>query len=186
MRLFVAVDIDPTTRAALASAREVMRPMLDAARVPPRITWVREDVAHVTVRFIGEVPDVQLRPIQDALSGIHIRPFEVTWGHVGAFGGRRNPRVLWLAPSGGGEAFDALAKQINDALDPVLGPGEDRPFTAHLTLGRVRDPGRGVDWGGALAAVRLNPTVMRVEHVTVYQSRLSPKGPTYTALSSHG
>jgi 2'-5' RNA ligase len=76
----------------------------------------------------------------------------------------------------------ALAAHVNRQLDPLIGPGETRPFNAHITLGRVRDAGRQVPWAAALDAVKLRPTKTRVDHVTLYASRLSPKGPTYTAV----
>lgn len=186
MRLFVAIDVDAGTRAQFAPAREAIEGVVGEARVPPRITWVKGDAAHVTVRFIGEVPEQQGRAIADALAAVRFAAFDVIWERVGTFGGARHPRVIWIAPTGGDEAFAALAHQVNAVLDPLLGPGESRPFTPHLTLGRVRDAGRGVDWARAIAAVRMSPSVTRVDHVTLYHSRLSPKGPTYTALSIHG
>jgi 2'-5' RNA ligase len=185
VRLFIAVDIDDDTRAQLAATRDAMQRIVNDARVPPRITWVKDDAAHVTVRFIGEVDEQKLSLIQSALAAITCAPFDVQWEMLGTFGGLRNPRVIWIAPASGGAAFGELARQVNAALDPVLGPGEARPFKPHLTLGRVRDAGRGVDWARAMA-VGFNPSITRVDHVTLYQSRLSPKGPTYTALSTHG
>lgn len=186
MRLFVAVDVDDQTRAQLAISRNAIEEIVNAARVPPRVTWVNPDRAHVTVRFIGETAEQHLDAIQRALSTIAIEPFEVTWEAVGAFGGMRNPRVIWIAPTTGLEAFGKLAGQVNALLDPLIGPGETRAFKPHLTLGRVRDSGRNIDWRRALEAVRFSPTVSRVDHITLYQSRLSPKGPTYTAISTHG
>jgi 2'-5' RNA ligase len=186
VRLFVAVDIDAATRAQLAPAREAIRRAIEKARMPARVTWVKDDAAHVTVRFIGETVDDRRQQIETALAAIRITPFDVRWETLGTFGGMRHPRVIWIAPTSGAEELRTVAKRVNDALDPVLGPGDARPFKPHLTLGRVREPGQGVDWSSALRAAPIVPTVSRVHHVTLYQSRLSPKGPTYTALSTHG
>ena len=186
MRLFVAVDIDDGTRAQLEAARSAIQAVVNEAPRPARVTWVKSGIAHVTMRFIGETPEHVLRIIQEALASVTILPFDVTWQAVGTSGGMRHPRVIWLAPTSGLDAFTQLAAHVNAQLDPVIGPGDARPFRPHLTLGRVREAGRGVEWTRALAGARLTPTVTRVDHVTLYQSRLSPHGPTYTALSTHG
>lgn len=185
MRLFVAVDLDDQTRAQLAAARDAIRDAIEQAPVPPRVTWVKDEAAHVTVRFIGEVADAAAPAVQAAVArGFGIPPFDVRWQSLGTFPGGRRPRVLWLGP-GGAEAIDAmrrLAREVNERLEPLVGPAESRPFTPHVTIGRVKDPGRGVAWAQAMARVVWTPTTTYVDHVTLYVSRLSPKGPTYTAL----
>ena len=186
VRLFVAVDVDAATRAQLGVARRAIEDGLNDAPVPPRVTWVKDQLAHVTLRFVGYVASERVLTIQHALEAVAFAPFEVTWASVGTFGGRRTPRVIWIAPSVGAQALRAVAQQVNACLDPVLGPGEARPFAPHFTIARIRDAGKGVDWSRALATVRFSPTVSRIDHVTLYQSHLSPKGPTYTALSTHG
>jgi 2'-5' RNA ligase len=186
IRLFLAIVPDDETRAQLATARAAIEEVVAHSRIPPRITWVAPAAAHVTLRFLGNVVEDLLPAIQKALTAVRVTSFEVRWETIGTFGGRRHPRVIWVAPTVGGEALTALAEQVNGQLDPVAGPGESRPFKPHLTLGRVRETGRRVDWGQAVAAVRWTPTVTRVDRVVLYESRLSPKGPTYTALSTHG
>jgi 2'-5' RNA ligase len=186
MRLFIAADIGDDTRVQLTAAQNALQSALQQAPVPPRVSWVKPHAAHVTLRFIGETPEETLTLIQTALGGLTFPPFSATWATVGTFGGRRHPRVIHVGLGAGAEPFARLAQQIDARLDPVIGVGAARPFTPHLTLGRVRQPGTGVDWPKALQAVHLVPTVTRVERVTLYQSRLSSKGATYTAVSSHG
>jgi 2'-5' RNA ligase len=186
MRLFVAFDVDTETRRQLALARGAIQAIVDQARVPPRITWVKDEAAHVTVRFIGETPEERLRTIQTALESIRINPFDVTWETIGVFGGTRHPRAIWVAPTRGTEPLTSVAAEIAALLDPLIGAAEARPFKPHLTVGRIRESGRGVNWPGALEAARFNATVTHIDHVMLYESRLSPKGPTYTAISSYG
>ena len=182
MRLFVAVDIDDKTRAQLALARAALQAVLDQARVAPRVTWVRDESAHVTMRFIGETPEPVATKIERALmSPWPVPPFDVQWCHLGAFPTPRRPRVLWVGPRSA-DVLVRLAEAVNQKLDPLIGPGETRPVTPHLTLGRVKESGNGVEWPRALAARPWVETTTRVDHVTLYVSRLSPKGPTYTAL----
>ena len=182
MRLFVAIDIDEQTRAQLASVRAAVQAVLDQSSIPPRVTWVKDESAHVTLRFIGNTSEAVAIQIQEALmKRWPVAPFDVRWEQIGAFPGGRRPRVVWIGP-GSANQVATLARLVNERLDPLIGPGETRPFTPHLTLGRVKESGVGVDWARALGAAAWVPTTTRVDHVTLYSSRLSPKGPTYTAL----
>ena len=183
MRLFVAADIDPHTRAQLASLRASFQSVLDRARVPPRITWVKDDAAHVTMQFIGEVAEDTARVIQQALQEpLSTRCFDVRWDRVGTFPGGRNPRVIWIGSSDGDASLQALATAVKARLGAIVGPGDPRPFKGHVTIGRIKEPGRGADWTQAIGAVRMVPTSTHVDHITLYLSRTSPEGPTYTAL----
>ena len=186
MRLFVAVDIDKETRAGLVAVRDGIHGVIAQARVPPRVAWVKPEIAHVTLRFIGETSDDTVWAIQNALNGVVVTPFDIVWDTIGTFGGTRNPRVIWVGTSSGVDAFVDLAADLNARLDRLIAREPARPFRPHVTVGRVRDPGTQVNWTAALAAVQMPRTVTRVDHVTLYRSHLSPKGPTYTALSSHG
>jgi 2'-5' RNA ligase len=183
VRLFVAIEISDETRATLGPARALIAQTVGGARVPPRVTWVKDAAAHVTLRFVGQVSEETATALCSALrSGFRCAPFDVRWETIGTFPGGRHPRAIWLGATSGAERLDELAALVNQRLDPILGPGELRPFKAHLTIGRVKESGKDVDWTGALAAAKPTPSVTRVDRVTLFQSRLSPKGPTYTAL----
>jgi 2'-5' RNA ligase len=152
-------------------------------RYPPRVTWVRDEAAHVTLRFIGEVSDDVARTVEEALRAPFDLPvFDVKWDQLGTFPGGRAPRVVWIGTTEGVKPLSALASRVAARLDPLIGAGETRPFKAHLTVGRIKEPGRNVNWRELLTRVRLKRTITRVDHVTLYQSRLSPKGPTYTVV----
>jgi 2'-5' RNA ligase len=187
VRLFVAADISDATREAMRRARAAIEAEIAGARVPPRITWVRDAAAHVTLRFIGEVADDAAHTAATALTTpLGMSPFDVEWGTIGVFppgrAGLRHPRTIWFGASRGAQALVALAAVVNDRLDAVLGPGDDRRETPHLTLGRVRLPGKGVAWPDVLEKAQPQPTDSHVDRVTLYCSELSPRGPTYTAI----
>jgi RNA 2',3'-cyclic 3'-phosphodiesterase len=183
VRLFAAVDVDDDTRAAIGEVRRHLQAALLAAPAPPRVTWVREDAAHVTLRFIGEVGPETAVAIRAALAApIRVPPFELQWDRLGRFPGGRAPRVIWVGASRGADQLARLARMVGERLDPIVGADEPRPFTAHVTIGRIKDPGRGFDWRAALAAVTLAPTITHTDHVTLYRSHLSPKGPSYEVV----
>jgi RNA 2',3'-cyclic 3'-phosphodiesterase len=182
VRLFVAIDISDDTRRQLREARRALeRRLADAGRAP-RVTWVAEAAAHVTLRFIGEVPDEIADRIRAALtSPVACPPYVLEFSGVGVFPNSRRPRVVWIGATKGQEETARVAAAVNARLAPILGAGEDRPFRAHLTVGRVKEP-TPFDWDAALATVTASRTASRIDHVTLYQSRTSPEGPTYTAL----
>lgn len=186
MRLFVAADISEETRAQIRAIREQLTAQFVEARDAPRVTWVKDEGAHVTLRFIGEVSDERAAAIQTVLlSDVVLEPFDVRWDRLGTFPGGRSPRVIWIGATSGGGGLAELARQVEDRLTPVVGPGETRPFKAHLTVGRVKEPGRFI-WPEALSRVTLEPTMTHVDHITLYRSRLSPKGPTYSSILRAG
>jgi 2'-5' RNA ligase len=181
MRLFVAIEIDPDTRAQLAATRAALESALSSSAVPPRVTWVRSEAAHITLCFLGEIEESRVAAIQEALGYVTLEPFDLAWGTLGVFGGWRHPRVIWMAPTNTPLQLTTVALQVQDRVEQRPAGDPARPFKAHLTLGRIRHPGRGVNWNRAVSSIAIPHTVTRVDHVTLYQSRLSPKGPTYTA-----
>lgn len=183
MRLFLAVDIDDDTRRELARVQEWLRGRLAQVGRPPRLTWVAPTNAHVTLRFLGEQPEAVARDLQAVLEpGCGMTPFALRWGHVGTFPPGRAPRVIWIGPVAGGAQLGQLAAAVNHRIAPLVGAPDSRPFTGHLTVARLKTPSRSVDWKAVLSSLEFAATVTRVEHVTLYHSRLSPKGPTYTAV----
>ena len=185
MRLFVAVDLSPETREQVGALRQQLESRLRGRRAP-RLTWVRPEVAHVTLGFIGEVPDRTLDQILASVGSPRLPngPFNVLWSTVGAFPDQRKPRVLWLGATSGAESLIALARTVRERLKGMTAADEDRPFRPHVTIARVRDPGSGVGWPEALSGVHLRMTATHVDHVTLYRSQLSPKGPHYTPLAT--
>ncbi|MGH9176602.1 MAG: RNA 2',3'-cyclic phosphodiesterase [Vicinamibacterales bacterium] len=181
MRLFVAADLSDETRAQVRSVRDQLEPLLRGRRAA-RVTWVRGQAAHVTLRFIGERSDQDAAAIASALmTGFAVASCDARWDRLGTFPAGRRPRVVWIGATAGADALANLARLVAARLEPVIGPGETPPFNAHVTIGRVRDPGK-IAWPEALTRVTLEPTITYVDHVTLYRSHLSPKGSTYTEL----
>jgi 2'-5' RNA ligase len=182
VRLFVAIDVSGDTRAQLRLVRETLECRLGAVRKPPRVTWVAEQGAHVTLRFIGEVSEATAEKVRDALAPPIEQPtYELEFGGVGMFPNTRRPRVVWIGATRGQDETARLATTVNARLDPILGTGNAREFRAHLTVGRVKETAR-FDWDAALAEVDAPATVSQIDHLTLYLSKTSPKGAAYTAL----
>lgn len=184
MRLFLAIDPGAETRRAVASMRQALAAAVADAAQPPRVAWVKDEAAHVTLRFIGEQEAGVVERLVDALAApLGVAPFTLEWTHLGSFPASAQPRVVWMGAARGGEAFDALVQRLDERLDPIVEQQRERAARPHITIGRVKERGHGIDWPALLAATACPVTVTTVDHVTLYASRLSAQGPTYTAVN---
>jgi 2'-5' RNA ligase len=183
MRLFVALDIDSAAVAAVESiARDVAR-RIEAVAPHPKITWVKSSHVHLTVRFIGEVAADRTAAIADALAPpIAVTPFEISLCGVGTFPPKGHPRVVWVGVTDGAKQVIDVEQQVSARLEQVGVAREARPFRPHLTIGRVKESG-GLR-SGWLADLAATPVArVRLTRVTLFESRLSAKGPEYNALA---
>jgi len=179
MRLFVALELSEAVRAAV---RELIG-RLERARADVR--WVRPDGMHLTLKFIGEVPEEKLAPIRQALSTVASpTPVTLEFRDLGYFPNERRPRVAWV----GVHASDnlvPLAAQIEAALEPLGIEREDRDYVAHLTLGRFKSPKRVDKLQEEIAAL---PSTefgrIETDEFFLFQSKLSPAGAQYTKLQA--
>lgn len=182
MRLFVAVDVDDDTRAAIGRITDRLRAAMEEARSAARISWIESGRLHLTLQFIGEVSDAAGEAIVTRLRPpVHLPPFEMRLRHIGTFPPSGRPRVVWLGVERG-DGLVRLQAEIGQRLADIAFRRESRPFSPHLTLARVRDGGSRVDSERIRATQAEAAGGCTIDHVTLYQSRLSPRGPTYTPL----
>jgi 2'-5' RNA ligase len=142
---------------------------------------------HVTVKFLGNIDDSRVQGVIDALHTA-VRghaPFDIEVGGLGAFPSATRARVLWAGFVGGTAPLAALAASVEDALAPLGFPREGRAFSPHITLGRVREPGRAPALAEALgAAAGRRFGRVAVAATALMRSDLSARGARYIALAS--
>src|SRR3972149_12084812 len=130
MRLFVAVELTDEVHTAL---REL------GARLEPAgadLRWVRREGMHLTLKFIGEVPEAKLPLIQEALARVRsAAPVEMKFRGRGYFPHERRPRVFWVGVEASAN-LPELAAEVEAALEPLGVARENRPSAPHLPLGR--------------------------------------------------
>jgi 2'-5' RNA ligase len=180
-RLFVAIDLGDAARRALGEAQAVCQ----RANLPVR--WVDLAGAHLTLKFLGETDRAQVAPIGAALravAGRH-RPVLLHTGAPGAFPNPRRARVLWLGLTGALDQLTALQRDVDDTLAALGFPRETRPFSPHLTLGRVREGARPPDaasLAATFAEIQDAATPLPVESIRLMRSELGRGGARYTTL----
>lgn len=182
-RLFIAIDVGDAVRAEVTRVVAQLGAKLEAVKTPPKVAWVKPAALHVTLRFLGETDEDETARVREALTpAIAIPPFDVEWRGIGAFPSHRHPRALWMGVIRGAAQLGAVEAEIAQRLGTV--DPETRPFLPHLTLGRIKMTGQGVDWPKVLKAVESRGVTSRADHVTLYRSELSQRGPHYTGLIS--
>ena len=186
MRLFVAVDVGDAVRREAARVVAALSGKLEAVKKPPKVVWVKPQALHVTVKFLGEVAPERVDELCELLAPpIPIAPFEVSWRGIGTFPSNRHPRALWLGVINGAAPLAQIEAEVSRRLAGSNAVElDDRALLPHLTLGRVKMAGEGVDWPKILKQAEVRNAVSRVERVTLYRSQLAQLGPQYTELVS--
>ena len=178
MRAFIAIDLDREIKSAL----ETLVQSLKSSRADVR--WVGNRGMHLTLKFLGPIDEGRgdkVRRVLDEVAHRHA-PFELRAEGTGAFPGDRNPRVLWV-----GFAAEPELTRLQEDLDLSLAAEgferESRDFTPHLTLGRVKGPGRLETAMAELSRHKATTFgVMFADRLALFESLLKPQGAEYRVV----
>ncbi len=128
MRIFIALDIAAEIRA------RIQQFTAELSGLAPDARWVDAESLHVTLKFIGEKPEAEVKKIEAALAGIKRESFQVSFRGCGFFPTPQAARIFWVGVDS--QKLARLAKTIEGALANVGIPVEARGFSPHLTLAR--------------------------------------------------
>jgi RNA 2',3'-cyclic 3'-phosphodiesterase len=151
------------------------------------IRWVAPHQYHFTLKFLGETPDDRVAEARDAAERAARRtlPFDLALQGLGAFPAAGPSRVVWAGCGKGRDALVALAGAVEAAFEEAGFPREPRPFSSHLTIGRVKDP-RGIPGRPFRDALERGAGApfgtVAAREIVLFRSDLSSGGPTYTSL----
>lgn len=172
-RTFVALELSGEIRDRLSEAQTVLR------TCSARLTFVDPPLIHITAKFLGEVNEKRLVQVQDALKTIAFTPFPVTAGAV-TVNNLKRPHTVWCAIDDGGNG-EQLLNLIEAALTPLGFPREERRFTPHATVARVKSPDPSL-----FTALSQLPNKTygscTVSGLKLKKSTLTPQGPVYEDL----
>jgi len=185
LRAFIAIELPGGLQKAISQVIE--RLQLPAGKSAVR--WVQASNIHLTLKFLGDVAPTSLGVIEEALkteAGSH-SDFRMEAGGLGAFPNIKRPRVIWLGVDAPPE-LTSLQRGIDSATAKLGYASETRPFSPHLTLGRVRENASSTEL--TILASKLNevkfdsPGSFKVDAVHLFKSNLLPGGSVYTRLYS--
>ncbi len=194
VRAFVAIELSEELRATLATIQQGLRQQLErmvARHV--RISWVRPGSMHLTLKFLGDTADESIDPlraaIEEGMSARHV--ITIPLERLGTFPRPQAPRVLWVGPSGeweqGREAqrLTDLHRAIEACCRAANFAPEERPFSPHLTLARIKEGAREVGEALAQSGMLERPVILGtlpVGAIALMKSDLHPTGSVYTKL----
>ncbi|MGA2367712.1 MAG: RNA 2',3'-cyclic phosphodiesterase [Dehalococcoidia bacterium] len=184
IRAFIAIELP-------AELRKMMSEFQAGLKRPQQrfVKWVNPGSVHLTLKFLGNVKSKQLDSIKKELQDIAggSRTFSLVTSGTGCFPNLKRARVFWLGLDGDIEQLLKLQEKIDGALSHMGFPRENRPFTAHLTLARIKEDYSTADrleFSELVKDARFqHPFSMKVEAVSLMQSQLNPAGAVYTRLA---
>ncbi len=181
IRAFIAIELPSNVRDFLEEIATQLK------KCGADVKWVRINGIHLTLKFLGYVSTDLIATIQDELNPIfqEQKPFILEVSQLGAFPGLSKPRVIWAGLNDPTNVLRPLTSRLEDALEPFGFKPEKRPFTPHLTLGRVRSSRNSHD---LIEMIRqkgelIGPNFL-TDHAVLFQSVLKPSGAEYFILRS--
>jgi len=179
LRSFLAVELSREIEEGIRRIQEKLKRRVEGVR------WVRPEGIHLTLKFLGEIDPDRIEEIvdkaQQAVKGIG--PFEIRIKGGGGFPNTKNPRVIWLGVEDQEGLLRELQARVEKGLEELGFKREERNYTPHLTLGRLRT-GRGK--GGVAQAIKdigdSDLGAMKIREIVLFQSQLKPSGAEYTKL----
>lgn len=182
MRTFIAIELPPEIKNSLAELQDQLRSS------GADVKWVKPDNIHLTLKFLGEIDQSRLDKISKILEDIsrEKKSFPLRLASVGAFPKINYPRVIWVGIDAGDSETKEIAKELEAEIAKVGIPKEDRPFSSHITIGRVRSSLNRQNLVQSLMNLENKSgqeiLEFRVEKLTLFKSTLTPKGPRYEVL----
>jgi 2'-5' RNA ligase len=180
MRTFIAIEIPENVKERMTEVQATLRKAdIDAS-------WPRPEGIHLTLKFLGEVPESQIDEIRNALARAvrGINTFRLEGRGTGAFPNARSARVVWMGLSGEMEKLKQLQAAVEENLVRIGLEREDRPFKPHLTLARIKYIRSREAWQKILDQVKdIQLPGFEVSAVSLMKSELKRTGAEYTEVA---
>jgi 2'-5' RNA ligase len=183
LRVFCAVELPPEVRERVGVYVAGLREKFSHVRA----SWERAEKLHLTLKFIGEMRPTSVESLSQAAgrAASSAGPFSISIEGAGAFPPRGPARVLWLGVADDSGGLASLHKRLEEECHAAGFPREQRPFSPHLTLARLRTPAGVRPLAEHHKASPFEPAPFTVSELVVMRSELTPAGSRYTPISRH-
>jgi 2'-5' RNA ligase len=179
MRLFIAIEIPDEVKKELTAVQQRLKgPGVEAS-------WPRPEGIHLTLKFLGETPESRIPEIMNGIreAARETGPFRLEVRGVGTFPNPKNARVVWVGLSGDVEKLSRIQASVEEAITGIGFERDERAFTPHLTLGRVKYIRSRDRWLKTLEEVKdASLPGFDVTAVSLMKSELKPSGAVYTEM----
>lgn len=178
MRTFIAVELTGELKRKIGELQGYLK------RVGANVSWVKPGNVHATLKFLGEISDDRIETVFDgirkALEGAEI--FKLSLKDLGCFPNLRRPRVIWIGIERGKVELALIHKKIEQQMDNIGFSKEDREFSPHLTIGRIKSPKNLDKLTELIKSTIFQSEEIDIKEVVVMKSQLHPGGSIYTPL----
>jgi 2'-5' RNA ligase len=175
-RTFIAVNLNTEIREHLASLQNILN-------IPEtKIKWVEKNNLHLTMKFLGYISLEQTELIKSELKEIANRysPFIIRLSsNIGVFPTYKIPRIIWVGIKEGVNQLKELYNSIENKLSNKGFPREDKDFSGHITIGRVKFIRDKTNFIQILKRIEVNNFTQEVGSIDLMESKLTPSGPIY-------
>jgi len=178
MRTFIALELSSE------ATKELARLQQEIKEIDIDVKWSEPRNIHLTLKFLGNTEEEKIEEIKNILNEISSdeKPFEITLFKLGAFPNLDYPKVLWVGIDKNCSEVERIAKTLEDNLEKIGFQKEERSFSAHLTLGRVKSGKNKIKLKEKLISSPVEPKLSVIKSITLFKSELTPKGPIYNSL----
>ena len=180
-RIFIAIKLPDNVIQKITDVSQYFQTQLP----PEALKWVETENLHLTLKFLGEIPEETLAKVQQLLARTAAgqKPFAISVENLGMYPYSRQPRVIWLGIQGA-KPIVRLHDRLEKALEGIQLEKENRPFNPHLTLARVRQRTSretANQIGQTLSEFKVGSLgTFEVRQIHLIESQLTPQGPIYT------
>jgi 2'-5' RNA ligase len=178
LRCFISIELPEALKGEIASLTEDLRDAGADAR------WIKAENLHLTLKFLGNIPEETLPGIEESLKKAvrtHMR-FKLRFSGAGVFPGRKRPRVVWIGIQDS-DRLVGLQQDVESSMAELGFEAEGRPYSPHLTLGRLKSPRRRdvlLEELDVLSEEEFGE--VEVTEVALMRSTLRPTGAEYSRL----
>jgi len=179
LRAFIAIDINDTIKQAILSVQNNLR------QSGADVKWVETKNIHLTLKFLGDITRDDIPAVEAVMAKATNRPaFPISITDIGAFPDILFPQIIWAGVTENAGALTSIVENLNDGLKRLKIKKEDRPFSPHITIGRVKSNRNNNQLVAALEENWLPKTASQtVDSLRLYESRLTSEGPIYSVLA---
>lgn len=180
LRTFISIPVPGEVK----SKKNMLYSTLEG--VDGTINWVKNTHLHLTLKFLGHTPESSIDEISNLITNItsKTKPFDLFIHETGCFPKESRPRVLWLGVGGELSPIKELVKSIETSLDTIGFPKEEKSYSPHITLARIKYPQKVTPDVLPFLNSSYDAIDFPVDHVQFISSELHPSGAIYTLLNS--
>ncbi len=183
IRAFIAVELPEPIKKELTELKARLR----VKKYPAK--WVQPENMHLTIKFLGDISTNSIPNIREVMEEavLYVSPFKLGVSGVGVFPNMRRIQIIWAGVNGELSNLIEIQKKLDSGLEKLGFVPESRPFTAHLTLARMRDeasPGEREIAAKLIGTTQFEASDFQVDAIHLIKSELKREGPVYTRVLS--